>query len=138
MPVTRPRPPAAHPPLMLYVPVKVALVEFLVGGATCPSRAATVREILSAVRAPVKPRVASRLKQFEPSICRAQGGGIAICAPHEAHYDTNKTNTKTHDAREISRTIWVTSKYVCRRSTQTFDKSPSHSPTLQLNYPLCL
>ena len=57
------------------------------------------RAVLSTVTLPVKAIVASRLKQSEPSTCRAQGGGIAICAPHEAHYSTDNTNTKTHDAR---------------------------------------
>src|ERR1700732_3173250 len=95
MPVTLPLQPAAHPLLMLYVPVKVALAEFSVKVTTCPSRAVKVREVLSAVTVPAKPIGVSRLKQFEPSACRARGSVIAICAPHRAH-DTEGTNTNTN------------------------------------------
>src|ERR1700693_5057386 len=99
MSVTLPRSPAAHPLLMLSVPVKVALAEFLVKVTTCPSRAVKVRDVLSAVTVTARPIVVSRLKQFEASTCSARGGVIAICAPHRAH-DTEgiKTNTDTHDA----------------------------------------
>ena len=55
MAVTLPWSPAAHPPMMLYVPVKVASVKFPVKVTTCPSRAVKVREVLSAIRVPAKP-----------------------------------------------------------------------------------
>src|SRR3984893_15084837 len=106
MPVTRPRSPAAHPQLMLSVPVKVALVELSVKVTTCPSMAGKLMEVWSAVTVPAKPIVVSRSKQFGAPTCRAQGGVIAICAPPKA-LDTEgtNTNTNTHDAPEIFRTI---------------------------------
>ena len=49
MPVTLPRSPAAHPPLFLSVPMKVALVEYSLKVTTCPSRTVKVSQVSLAV-----------------------------------------------------------------------------------------
>src|SRR6202041_114996 len=110
-PVTLRRSPAAPPSLFLSVRVKVALVEYSLKLTTCPSRAVKATEVSPAVTVVAMPIAVGRLKQFGVPTCRAQGGVIAICAPHGAHDTDNNTNTKTHDAPEISRNIgWETSK----------------------------
>jgi hypothetical protein len=104
--VTVPRSPAVHPPLVMSVPVKVALVKYSLEVTPSPSTAVKAKEVSSAITVVATPIAVGRWKQSGAPTCRAQGGVIAICAPHRAH-DTEGTNpnTNTHDAPEIFRTI---------------------------------
>ena len=53
--------------MILYVPLKVKSAKFPVKVTTCPSMAAEVRDVLSAVTVPVKTKVVNWSKQLEPS-----------------------------------------------------------------------
>src|SRR6266851_4858436 len=70
-PVRLPCSPAAHPPLILYVPLKVVSAKFPMKVMTCPSMTAEVRVVLFPVTVVVKPMVVDRSKQSEPSTWNA-------------------------------------------------------------------